>query len=155
MHLNHQIENVLKLLGISTTPDDRNIETVMADIAEQHKECDYQQLFFLLKEQEIFIPITSALLPTGTKIGDIYEPESMDEIKIFRILGSEDEVLIPAALNITCPILKDGYMRMSWIDFLTMIFNKDDIQGATLECEVSWVKLGKNRINTILKDLTK
>jgi hypothetical protein len=151
MQLSHQIEHVLKLIGLSKTKDERNIEQVMADITEHHNERDYTQLFFLLKDQDIFIPVNTSVIPNESKNGDVYHPESMSEIKIFRILGSEEEVLIPAALTVTCDILNDGYMRMAWNDFLTMISNKNDIEGATLECDSYWVKLGKNRINHTLK----
>ncbi len=151
MHLSHQIEHVLKLIGLTKTKDERNIDQIMADISEQHNERDYRQLFLLLKDQDIFIPIKSSLIPAESKTGDIYKPESMGDINIFRIVGSDDEVLIPAALTVTCAILNDGYMRMAWIDFLTMIASKKDIEGATLECDAYWVQLGKNRISQILK----
>ncbi len=150
MQLAHQIEHVLKLIGLSKTKDERNIEQVMADITKDHRERDYRRLLFLLKNHDIYIPVDSSILPPGSLVGDQYNPDSMDEINIFRILGAEDEVLIPAALTISCAVLKDGYMRMAWLDFLTMISGKTDIAGATLECDSYWVMLGKNRISRIL-----
>ncbi len=130
--------------------DERNIEEIMTDISENHKEYDYRLLYSLLKNQEVFIPITSRTIPNGVNLYDKFNPNEEDSLKIKSIEGPNDQPLIPVATKNTSAILNKSYISMDWKDFLNIILKIDDTDGAFLDGEMSWVRFEKRRIAHIL-----
>ena len=144
---------MFKFFGRNKKKDERDVEQVIVDISNDHKDKDFQHLYSLLKDKEVFIPINSTKLPEGTKPGDKYapDPNSQFNLKFKSILGPNDQPLIPAATKSTCAMLRDSYLSMNWLDFINIVQNLEDTCGTFLEGETSWVRLDKERIRTILK----
>ncbi len=151
MYISTGIENMFRIFGITAKKDDRDIEEVMVDISENHYQADYQHLYSLLKDEEVFIPIAAAAIPDGFKSGDKFAPaEPSDLLKVKSILGPNDQPLVPAATTNTCAMLNNSYLSMNWIDFLNMVLETSDTDGTFLEGEINWVRFDKERIIHIL-----
>ncbi len=144
------LDKVVRYFDRFKKKDERTIEDIMTDISESHKEYDYRLLYTLLKDQEVFIPITSRTIPTGVNLYDKFNPGENDSLKIKSIEGPNDQPLIPAATKNTSAILNKSYISMNWIDFLNIILKIDDTDGAFLDGEISWVRFEKRRIAHIL-----
>lgn len=151
MYMSYGIENMFKLFSGTKKEDERDIEQVMTDIAENHKRNDYKQLYRLLKNKEIFVSIDKHLMPEGIESGDKFIPAGPeDKLKSKSILGPNDQPLVPTATKDTCASLSHGYVRMNWIEFLNMVLEIEDTDGTSLEGENSWVRLDKECIVYIL-----
>jgi len=141
---------MFRIFGAAKKIDNRDIEQVIDDVAENHNKVDYKHLYQLLKNKEIFIPVVYSSIPKHKKPGDKYTPDKIKELTLLKsFLGPKNQPLIPAATKNNCAILRSSYVTMDWIDFIVMVQKTEDVEGTLLEGENSWVKLDKQRITHI------
>lgn len=132
--------------------ESRDLEQVIHDIAEHHREADFQLFYRLMLTREVYLPIDNASLPKAAEPGVPYvlqETDNFDDVMVTTVSVADNGSWIPAATQSSHPILADGCMKMTWLGFLKMA-QHTTLQGAFIQGEKSWIALRKEHIPGVL-----
>ncbi len=133
----------------SSKPDTRDLEQVLFDLAQHRDEKDFGVLFARMKGRHVFVPADPGTFPAGMAPGAKYVTKPGDRVSIATVTGPNGDVLAVAATEVDAGILKSGFLRMDWADFMNMVRSMDaSIKGALLQGKTSWVVLDRQRIKT-------
>lgn len=129
----------------------RDLEHVIYDIAEKQLDADFRVLYSLMRDRQVFVPTDLATVPLVAQPGQSYTTTANDRVEVRTMNGPSNQLLACAATNQQSPLLKDGYVGMSWLGFLEMAIRLDpSINGFLLQGTTSWVVFDRVRIRYIL-----
>lgn len=130
--------------------DPRDIEQVIFDIAEHHRDVDFHLLYKMMAGRDIFVGINQESLPTSIEPGVRYITQASDRIAMKFISIPNHGDWSSAATLRTHPSLAGSYVEMEWLEFLKMTLKLPALQGAALQGKTSWLAFDKERIAYIL-----
>lgn len=130
--------------------DQRDIETVISEIAAHKKDEDYQRLYALLFTQDLCVPVDPATLPAHMPSGSKLEANRPSSVRIRTVRGPRGALLIPCATHDEAQMVKDGYVKMTSADYLGLVRKVAPAWGAIIQGKTSWVGFDKKRISAIL-----
>jgi hypothetical protein len=131
--------------------DPRGLEQVIYDVAEHQADKDFQLLYELMAERQVFAPVDMNTLPVGAIGGETVVTSDADRIRMRTVLGPNNLVLVPCATCADSALLKGGHVGMDWFNFLEMFLKLDDsFYGVLLQGRTSWVVFDRERTKYIL-----
>ena len=141
---------MFSLFKKSKKQGERDLERVIFDIAEHKRDEDFQLLYRLMKDREVFIPIDAGSVPAAAQPGVPYVTGAQDRLLFRTVELPGNGMWAAAATKPTSRILAKGYVGMSWPGFLDISLKIQDIRGVYLQGETSWVALDKKSIAYVL-----
>ena len=142
---------MFSLFRKSKSPDVRDVEQVIFDVAERQSGEDFQILYELMRERHVCVPVDTATIPVTAEPGRPYRVEASDRLAMRYVTGPNNVLLVPVATREDSPILTGGYAYIHWIEALSMIGKLDPkFLGLLLQGKTSWVALDRERIKYIL-----
>jgi hypothetical protein len=136
----------------TTSPDSRDLERLIFDIAERQADQDLHLLYRRMADRVVFVPVDADTIPESAVPGEPYVVKPGERLAMRFVTGPNDWRLVPAATQDTAVLLKQGFVGMAWFDFLRMVNGLDSlIQGALLQGTTSWVAFDRERIRYILE----
>ncbi|MEH6420081.1 hypothetical protein [Pseudomonas sp. CGJS7] len=130
------------------TPD---LEQVIHDVAEHQREEDFELLYRLMANRDVYVPADPSTFPTDAVPGEPYTVEGGDRLQLRFVTGPEDLLMAACATSREAALLHDGFVGMEWRDFLLMVLKLDDsFYGALLQGRESWVAFDRERVRYIL-----
>lgn len=127
-----------------------DLEQVIHDIAEYNKDEDFNKLYEILIDRELFLPTIKQTIPNHLVPDEKFITNSCDEILMSKVDGPDGKALIPVATTENSPIISDEYLRIDWFEFLEMVLKVEDVFGALIQGTTSWIIIDKERIEYIL-----
>ena len=144
-------DTMFSLFHRKQKPQPRDLERVIYDIAEKQEEADFQALYQLLRDRQVFVPVDLSTVPSGLQPGQSYTTTSADRLIMRTVAGPNGKPLACAATIQDCPLLKGSYVGMPWLGFLQMVNRLDtSIDGALLQGATSWVAFDREHVKYIL-----
>jgi len=133
--------------------ENRNIEQLIYDIAEHARDEDYTELYELLADRVLFIPVDKASLksvPSDAKPGEMFKTDASTSIQIRNVAGPRGDSFMPVATMETSPMVAEGHVGIYWLEALAMVLKVDEVVGILLQGENSWIGFYKPQIEHIL-----
>ncbi|MDO8330671.1 MAG: hypothetical protein Q7T36_09385 [Fluviicoccus sp.] len=137
-----------------TKNDERDIEQLIFDVAEHQRDADFHLLYLLLKDREVFVPVVRSSVPSAAKPGEAYVTRTEDQLVLKTVELPGNGAWAPAATQAISQLVAGGYVGMPWLGFLNMVMKIEDVRGAFLQGQTSWVALDKQRVAYILAQAT-
>lgn len=132
-------------------PKNVDLEQVIYDVAEHQREEDFELLFRLMADRDVYVPADPSTFPDDAVPGEPYTVEGSDRLQLRYVTGPDDLLMVACATEQEAAMLHDGFVGMEWRDFLRMVLKVDDsFYGALLQGRTSWVALDRDRIRYIL-----
>jgi hypothetical protein len=100
---------MFSLFRKSKSPDVRDVEQVIFDVAERQSGEDFQTLYQLMRDRHVCVPIDTATIPTAAESRRPYRVEGSDRLAMRYVTGPNNVLLIPVATCEDSPILTGGY----------------------------------------------
>jgi DNA-directed RNA polymerase subunit RPC12/RpoP len=147
------VRTIFKFFRKKKEQDQRDIEQIIFDIAEYHREEDLLTLYELLQSRPLYMPVDkSSPIPTAAKPGFKYKVTSFDNLKVLMGLGPNNYPMIRVATTVSNPILKDSYVvEINLIECLKWVMKADSVYGVIVQGKTSWVWFDKKFIKYALK----
>jgi hypothetical protein len=140
----------------STKPEDsRDLEQVIYDVVEYQNDENFERLYELLVDRQLFLPITpesTKSIPINFKLEDEFINNYLSQIKFYEKEMSGEYYIAAFTTNLSPQLVGKNYVRIDWIDFLSMVLKIEHISGFSLQGQQSWLALGKDEIHCILSN---
>ena len=131
--------------------DNRDLESLIYDIAENQRNEDYVALYDRLQTTTLFLPVDADSLPARIAPGEKYVVTSADCIKMPLAFVPEIGDCAPIATHRNCRMLERGYVEVTWFDFLRLVARLPGSPGALLQGVRSWIVFDSGRVTYIMK----
>ena len=129
-----------------------DLEDLIYEVAEHKRDGDFHDLCLRMKDREVFVPIFSSSLPKDARPGHIIKTDSSHCIRMRTAVAPNGQGMVAAATQQESPLLKEGYIGMSWIGLLEMAFKvQPPLYGILLQGHRSWVAFDLERVRRILQ----
>jgi len=145
-------------MGISSLFSSRNaipqidLEDLIYEVAEHQRDKDFHELYRRMNGREVFVPVVSSSLPQDAKPGQTITTDSSVSIQMRSVPAPNGQGMVPCATQHESPILKDGYVGMSWVGLLKMSLKANPpLYGVLLQGQRSWVALDLARVRYVLQ----
>jgi len=129
-----------------------DLEDLIYEVAEHQRDKDFHELYRRLMDREVFVPVDPSSLPPEAKSGQTIITDASASIRMRTVPAPNGQGLVPGATRQDSPILKGGYVGMSWVGLLEMSLKVNPpLYGVLLQGQRSWVALDLARVRYVLK----
>lgn len=129
-----------------------DLEDLIYEVAEHQRDSDFHELYRRMRSREVFVPVEPSSLPRDAKPGQTIVTDSSASIRMRTVPAPNGQGMVPGATRQESPILKDGYVSMSWIGLLEMSLKvQPPLHGVLLQGQRSWVAFDLARVRYVLQ----
>jgi hypothetical protein len=135
--------------------DSRDLEQVIYDVVEYQNDGDFERLYELLVDRQLFLPTTpesKQSIPINFKLEDGFINDYLPQLKFYEKELSGEYYIAAFTTNSSPQLIDKNYIRIDWLDFLSMVLKIEGISGFSLQGQQSWLALGKDEIRYILNN---
>jgi len=121
-----------------TTPDLRDIEQIIDDIARNGRTKEYAALYPAMSDKHVFVPL---------------DPSTTDKttLRPRLIEGPDQKTYAPATTLETADLLGSEYVKIGWIEFCEHVAKLAETNGALLQGRNSWIAFDQKRVKHMIK----
>jgi hypothetical protein len=128
---------------------DRDVDTLIRDIADHQRAKDYSELFRVLPNLKLFLPLAGKL-PTDLPRGGAFQVEAQHQLKAFTALvqGRTCVLVFTSRDN---PNFGANYVEIIGDEVMHMVLKLSDVDGLLVQSTgTGWVGLDKQKISDLL-----
>lgn len=129
---------------------ERDLEQVIYDVAEHHREEDRELVYRLMTDREVYLPVVPGTLPAAAVPGVPYVTSATDQLGISLVELPGNGRWAPAMTLRTHPLLVGTCIGMPWQGLLKMVQRLPDARGVVLQGQRSWMVLDQERVAYLL-----
>jgi hypothetical protein len=133
--------------------DYRDIEQIIYDIVEYQNDEDFERLYELLVDKQLFLPVapeSMRLIPDGVNPGDESFDEYLPQLMFCGKTMSGETYISVLTVSSSPQLVDKNCLEIHWLDFLDMVLKLEYVSGFTLQGTLSWMSLGKDEVRYIL-----